>query len=146
MLEIGNGGMTSDEYHTHMSLWSILAAPLIAGNDLRNMSSDTASILLNSDVIAVDQDARGVQGYPLSVSGNQQIWVKPLSGGSVALGLFNLGTTATSISVQLSNLGLSNSVSARDLWTHQAVTFQNGGYQATVAPHGVVMLRIDPLP
>ncbi len=146
MLEIGNGGMTSDEYRTHFSLWSILAAPLMAGNDVRGMTQDTISILLNTDVIAVDQDAAGIQGHQLSVSGNQEIWVKPLSGGAVAVGLFNRDSQAANMSVQLNDLGLSGNVSARDLWAHQSVAFQGGGYQASVPPHGVVMLRITPAP
>jgi alpha-galactosidase len=145
MLEIGNGGMTTDEYRTHMSLWAMLAAPLLAGNDVRSMTADTVSILLNSEVIAIDQDAAGIQGHRLSVSGEQEIWVKPLSGGRVGVGLFNRGSQPATISVALSALGFSGQVSARDLWTHQAVTFQSGVFQAAVPPHGVVMLRVDPV-
>jgi alpha-galactosidase len=84
MLEIGNGGMTTDEYRTHFSLWSILAAPLLAGKDVRSMTTDTTSILLNNEVIAIDQDAAGIQGHQLSVSGTQEICIKPLSAGGVA--------------------------------------------------------------
>ena len=146
MLEIGNGGMTTDEYRTHMSLWAILAAPLLAGNDVRSMTADTVSILLNSEVIAVDQDVAGIQGHRLSVSGDQEIWVKPLSAGRVGVGLFNRGSQPANISVASSALGFSGQVSARDLWTHQAVAFQSGAFQATVPSHGVVMLRVDPVP
>ena len=70
MLEIGNGGMTTDEYRTHMSLWAIFAAPLLAGNDVRTMTPDTQSILINKEVIAIDQDAMGVQGHRADKSGD----------------------------------------------------------------------------
>ena len=69
MLEIGNGGMTHDEYITHMSLWAILAAPLLAGNDLSKMTDDTKAILMNKSAIAVDQDKLGKQGYRVSEVG-----------------------------------------------------------------------------
>ena len=89
MLEIGNGGMSADEYRTQMSLWAILAAPLLAGNDLSKMDETTKSILMNKEVIAVDQDSLGVQGFRL---GPPQIWVRPLSGGAKALAIFNYVT------------------------------------------------------
>jgi alpha-galactosidase len=82
MLEIGNGGMNDDEYRTHMSLWSILAAPLLAGNDLRNMTPAIAGILMNREVIAVDQDKEGKQGRRITKSGDQEVWAKPLSDGA----------------------------------------------------------------
>src|SRR5437763_3974898 len=88
MLEIGNGGMSNDEYRTHMSLWSILAAPLLAGNDIRNMTPEIRSILMNSEVIAIDQDRAGIQGKRVWQSGEQEIWVRELSGGSHAIALF----------------------------------------------------------
>src|SRR5438477_12141673 len=87
MLEVGNGGMTDDEYRTHMSLWSILAAPLLAGNDIRNMTPEIKSILMNNEVIAIDQDRAGIQGKRAWQSGDQDIWVRELSGGSHAIAL-----------------------------------------------------------
>jgi alpha-galactosidase len=89
MLEIGNGGMSADEYRTQMSLWAMLAAPLLAGNDLSKMDETTKSILMNGEVIAVDQDAMGVQGFRL---GPPQVWVRALSGGAKALAIFNYVT------------------------------------------------------
>ncbi len=97
MLEIGNGGMTDTEYQTHMSLWSILAAPLLAGNDLQHQSPETLAILTNREVIAVDQDAAGKQGTRVSKSGDQEIWVKDLADGSKAIALFNLGADSASV-------------------------------------------------
>src|SRR5437667_12653993 len=79
MLEIGNGGMTDTEYRTHMSLWALLAAPLLAGNDLRNVTPGILSILTNRDVIAIDQDARGVQGRRVKKDGDIETWTRPLA-------------------------------------------------------------------
>src|SRR5258708_26676469 len=89
MREGGNGGMDRDEYRTHMALWAILAAPLLAGNDLRNMSQETKDMLTNADVLAVDQDPKGVQGHRVWQEGPLEIWTRPLTDGSPALGPFN---------------------------------------------------------
>ena len=93
MLEIGNGGMSAPEYRTHMSLWAMLAAPLLAGNDLRDMSDETRQILMNKEVIAIDQDKLGRQGHKISKEGGAEIWTKALENGDLALALFNRGET-----------------------------------------------------
>src|SRR2546421_8951027 len=100
MLEVGNGGMTTDEYRTHMALWSILAAPLLAGNDIRNMTPETKSILLNREVIAIDQDKAGVQGSRVWKSGDQEIWARPLSNGATALAILNRATEPAKVTVR----------------------------------------------
>eukprot|EP00054_Salpingoeca_dolichothecata_P008738 m.49531 g.49531 ORF g.49531 m.49531 type:complete len:513 (+) comp17928_c0_seq1:21-1559(+) len=89
MLLIGNDCITEDEARTQMAMWSIFAAPLIMGNDLRNLTSSHVPILLNKDAIAVNQDAKGEQGLRLSAKGAQEVWARNLSDGSVAVGLFN---------------------------------------------------------
>src|SRR5665213_375359 len=89
MLEIGNGGMSAIEYRTHMSLWSMLAAPLLAGNDLRAMTDETKSILTNKDAIAIDQDTAGRQGHRASQNGDTEIWVRELADGGIAVAMFN---------------------------------------------------------
>jgi alpha-galactosidase len=143
MLEIGNGGMADDEYKTHMSLWSILAAPLLAGNDLRNMSSATRDILLNREVIAVDQDKDGKQGRRIAKSGDQEVWMKPLSDGSDAIGLFNRGSAPAKISIKWPDLGFKSAPTrARDLWAHTDVKLNAEEYSVNVPAHGVAMLRI----
>jgi alpha-galactosidase len=142
MLEIGNGHMTDDEYRTHMSLWALTAAPLLAGNDIRSMSPATKDILLNREVIAIDQDALGKQASPIK-SGDLETWIKPLADGSVAVGVVNLGTAEASASIKASDLGLGASVkSARDLWKHTAVEFHDGAYTAPVPSHGILLLRV----
>ncbi len=143
MLEVGNGGMSDDEYKTHMSLWSILAAPLLAGNDLSKMTPETLAILTNKEVIAVDQDPLGKQGDRAFAVGLTEIWTKPLSGGALAAGLFNRDTEAHSVTLKLKDIGFSNHAKLRDLWTHQDVTASDGSYTVTVPPHGVVMLKVS---
>jgi alpha-galactosidase len=143
MLEIGNGHMTDDEYRTHMSLWALVASPLLAGNDVRTMTDVTKSILLNKEVIAVDQDALGKQASPKK-NGDLETWVKPLADGGVAVAVVNLGAVAAQATVTEADLGLSGKVrKARDLWAHQDVKFIGGAYAATVPSHGVLLLRVN---
>ena len=143
MLEVGNGGMKADEYRTQMSLWSMLAAPLLAGNDLSHMNSVTRSILMNKEVIAIDQDTLGVQASRL---GPLQIWIKPLSGGAKAVAIFNyvVDDQAIPITLQLEDVGFPGSVHARDLWAHKDLGLLHATYTVIVPPGGVVMLRLWP--
>ncbi len=139
MLEIGNGGMTDTEYQTHMSLWSILAAPLLAGNDLREMTPSVKAILVNREVIAIDQDRDGKQGRRAWSSGEQEIWVRDLSGGHHAVALFNRGAAPAKISASWAALKMSAPAKGRDVWTHSDVSFQGPDLSATVPSHGVVL-------
>ncbi|MBS1857479.1 MAG: glycoside hydrolase family 27 protein [Acidobacteria bacterium] len=142
MLEIGNGGMTDTEYRTHMSLWSILAAPLLAGNDIRSMSDSIKEILLNKEVIAVDQDKKGVQGTRVRKDGDLEVWKKPLEKG-VAVGLFNRGAETARMSVKWSEVGVTKkNPKVRDLWAHQDLK-AGGEYTVEVPSHGVVMLKVE---
>ena len=142
MLEVGNGGMNEDEYRTHMSLWAILAAPLIAGNDLTRMTPFTVELLTNREVIAVDQDPLGKQGYRIAQEGPFEIWMKPLADGSKAVGLFNRQRSTELMTVSLSQLGIDGDASARDLWLKKNLGIANGKFSAYVPSHGVVMVRI----
>jgi alpha-galactosidase len=147
MLEIGNGGMTGDEYRLHMSVWAMLSAPLIAGNDLRTMSDETKSILLNTEVIAVDQDkavnpvrAVGQPGTPDTAV----VWAKTLADGSLAIAMLNRGEAPTPMSVAWNSIGLAGKrIQARDLWAHGAVEASGDSYTAVVPKHGVTMLRVS---
>lgn len=143
MLEVGNGHMTADEYRTHITLWALTAAPLLAGNDVRTMTAETKSILLNKEVIAVDQDALGKQAVPVKV-GQLERWVKPLADGGVAIGIVNLGAAPAVGNVEIKDLPIQGSAKqVRDLWTHQIVALQNGAYSATIPAHGTLLLRIS---
>jgi len=141
MLEIGNGGMNADEYRTQMSLWAILAAPLLAGNDLSKMDDTTQSILMNREVIAVDQDKLGAQGTRV---GPLQVWMKPLEDGSKAVALFNFVTddVPQPITLRFKDIGFAGSVRARDLWAHKDMGVLRDSYTVTPPKGGVVMLRI----
>ncbi len=141
MLEVGNGGMNADQYRTQMSLWAILAAPLLAGNDLSKMDETTKSILMNNEVIAVDQDKLGIQGFRL---GPLQTWVRPLADGAKAVALFNFVTddVPQPITVRLKDLGFTGPVHARDLWAHKDLGLISDSYTATPPEGGVVMLRL----
>ncbi len=143
MLEVGNGHMTDDEYRTHMSLWALVAAPLLAGNDVRNMTAPTKAILLNSEVIAIDQDPLGKQASPVK-NGDLETWVKPLEGGSVAVGVVNLGSAEAQAKINANDLHLGGTVKkARNLWTHKDLQFTGNIYSATVPSHGVLLLRVS---
>jgi alpha-galactosidase len=142
MLEIGNGAMTDDEYRTHMSLWAILAAPLLAGNDLRSMTPSIHAILTNRAVIAINQDPLGKQGSRAWVSGDQEIWTRSLADGSVAVALFNRGAVAAPMKVRWADIGLGKHGAATDVWTSRHVDAGAPEYETTVPSHGVVMLRV----
>jgi alpha-galactosidase len=145
MLEIGNGGMTDDEYRAHLSLWAILAAPLIAGNDVRTMSPATRDILLNREVIAVDQDSLGLQGLLVQEPApDLQVWAKRLRDGSRAVVLLNRSPLQTVIGASWWRLGLRGPARVRDLWTHTDLGTFTDRFSATVPPHGAVMVRITP--
>ena len=142
MLEVGNGGMSSEEYRTHMSLWAILAAPLLAGNDLTTMSPETIALLTNREVIAVDQDPLGKQGDRVSEEGPIEIWARPLAGGSKAVGVFNRLSTPLSATVDFRQLGFDGTVKVRDIWQPKDLGAMKDPYTVTVLPHGVVFLRV----
>ena len=146
MLEVGNGGMTLPEYHAHFALWAILAAPLISGNDLRDMKPEIAEILLNQEVIAVDQDKLGRQGRRVRKDGDLEVWARPLEGGNRAAVLLNRGTAEKSISVKWTDLDYPASLSAnvRDLWQKKDLGKMHGEFSAQVAPHSAVMITIKP--
>jgi alpha-galactosidase len=142
MLEIGNGAMSLDEYRTHMSLWSILASPLIAGNDVRDMTADIASILMNKEVIDVDQDALGKQGVRVSKSGDLEVWSRPLADGGLAVALFNRSADHAKITARWSDLGLKGGKSVRDLWAHEDRGKASAEISADVPSHGVAMFKL----
>ena len=144
MLEIGNGGMTADEYRTHMSLWALLAAPLLSGNDLRTMSDETKSILMNKEVIAIDQDPDAHPARRISPPDATGVVVtRLLHDGSVALALFNRSDQVQTIDVKWDNIGLTRrKVQARDLWKHAEEPVSADGYSASVPAHGVVLLKL----
>jgi len=146
MLEVGNGGMTIPEYRAHFSFWALLAAPLIAGNDVRSMSPEIKEILTNSEVIAVNQDKLGRQGRRARKDGDLEVWSKTLADGSRAVILFNRGGSEAEVKVNWEEIGYPSHLGAkvRDLWTHKDLGLSTGSFSAKVASHSVVMLKIEP--
>jgi alpha-galactosidase len=142
MLEIGNG-MTTTEQQTEFSLWSEMAAPLIAGTNIAGASSTTLGILTNSRVIAVDQDSLGKQGTEVSSSGGLDVLAKPLANGDVAVALFNENASAATISTSASAIGKTgaSSYTLTDLWSG-ATSSTSGTISASVPAHGTVMFRV----
>ena len=143
MLEIGNGGMSDTEYRTHMSLWCLLAAPLLAGNDIRDMQKSIADILMNKEAIAVDQDKLGRQGVRVTKEGDLEVWAKPLADGGYAAGLFNRGDKDAKVTARFAGIGIPGTHKVRDLWKHEDLGTVTGEYSAEVPSHGVVMVRIS---
>jgi alpha-galactosidase len=146
MLEVGNGGMTTTEYRAHFSLWCLLSAPLMAGNDLRSMTPEIKQILTNREVIAIDQDPLGMQGRRVKRDGDRDVWAKQLADGGRAVVLFNRGAKAAELSVSWTELGYPPHLAAnvRDLWAGKDLGKLSGKFSAEVPSHGVVMVTVKP--
>jgi alpha-galactosidase len=146
MLEVGNGELTLDENKAHFSLWCILAAPLMMGNDIRKATPEIMEILLNKEAIAVNQDPLGRQGVKVRDYGDLEIWSKPLHDGSRAVVLFNRSDRETNMGVLWTEIGYPEHLTAkiRDLWQKKDLGTSTGAYAADVPSHGVVMLKIIP--
>ncbi|MEU6606971.1 NPCBM/NEW2 domain-containing protein [Streptomyces shenzhenensis] len=144
MLEVGNGGMTDTEYRTHFSMWSIMAAPLLIGTDLRTASPAAFGILGNKEVIAVDQDPLGRQGTVVSSAGGRWVVAKEMQDGSRAVALFNESGTAQRITTTARAVGLPDApgYTLRDLWQHRGY-HTAGTVSATVPAHGTVLVRVQ---
>jgi alpha-galactosidase len=141
MLEIGNGNLTPDENYTHMTLWCMLSAPLLIGCDMPKMSPFIISLFSNDEVLAVNQDALGKQGWRARQDGRTEVWMKPLADGGTAVAFFNRGDSAADVSVQWSDLKLSGPQSIRDLWRQKDIGVQDSGYTVNVAPHGAELFK-----
>jgi alpha-galactosidase len=145
MLEVGNGKLTHDENLTHMSFWAMLAAPLLAGNNLTRMTDDVLAILTNREVIAIDQDSLGRPARVLYQEGPVQIWSRPLADGSVAFAIFNIGTDRASmggVRLPLREAGFTKGASARDVWAHHDLGVIQDVAPITVPSHGVMLLKL----
>jgi alpha-galactosidase len=146
MLEVGNGGMTTDEDRAHFSMWALFSAPLLVGTDLTRMSAETKATLLNRDVIAIDQDPAGFQGHRVKKDGDLEVWSKQLADGGRAVVLLNRSAATAPISVAWTDIGYPNSISAnvRDLWSKKNFPSQKGSYSAQVPSHAAVMITVMP--
>lgn len=151
MLEVGNGQMTRDEYITHFSMWSMLASPLMAGNDIRKMDKETKEILTNAEVIAVNQDARGEQARRFMDMGDHEIWAKPLANGEVAVCFMNRTDHVWNLNHDwkgnamyfVSDVKISKQAyTVRDLWQHKEIGTTDKNTVYDIPAHGVLMVRL----
>ena len=146
MLEVGNGGMTKEEYQAHFSMWALLSAPLLAGTDLAHMTPDTKEILLNEEVIAVDQDTMGLPGRRVKKMDELEVWSKQLADGGRAVALLNRSDKPAIIVANWQDIGYPSSLagSVRDLWAKKDLGRRVGSYSAEVPRHGVVLVTVQP--
>lgn len=152
MLEVGNGRMTYDEYKTHFSMWAMLAAPLMAGNDIRNMDAETKEILTNTDVIAVNQDTKGVQATKFLDMGDHEIWAKSLSNAEVAVCFMNRSAQAWELDYDwkdytmyfVRDVSIHRHVyNVYDLWQHKNIGTTEDNLKTVIPSHGVLMVRLS---
>jgi alpha-galactosidase len=139
MLEIGNGGMSYDEYKTHMTLWVLLAAPLLAGNDLAKMNDADKGLLTNKEAIAIDQDSLGKQGERVWQSGDFSVWTKPLSGGRTAVGFLNSAGEQRDLAIDLSEIGFAKGANLHDVWSGKDMGHRSGKVVQTIPKHGALL-------
>ncbi|MEV6304969.1 ricin-type beta-trefoil lectin domain protein [Actinoplanes sp. NPDC051861] len=143
MMEVGRGGMTDTEQRSHFALWAVMASPLIAGNDLRSMSTATQTILKNPRLIAINQDTLGLQANQISYDGTRRVLAKRLANGDVAVALFNQGGSTTTVSTTAAAIGKSgSSFTLQDAWSG-ATTSTSGSISASVPGHGTVVYRVS---
>ncbi|GIF02123.1 glycoside hydrolase family 27 protein [Paractinoplanes rishiriensis] len=143
MMVVGRGGMTDTEMRTHFAMWAVMAAPLIAGNDVRSMDAATSTILKNSRLIAVNQDSLGLQGVQVSIDSGRRVLAKRLSNGDVAVALYNPGSGAATMSTTAAAIGKSgSSFTLTDAWTG-ATSTTSGTISANVPSHGTVVYRVS---
>jgi len=144
MLEVGNGKLSLAENRSHFSMWAMLAAPLLAGNDLPNMKPEIKAILTNKDVIAIDQDKLGKQATRAYVDGEVEVWTRPLAGGAMAVAVLNVGDDHVAthpFHLNLAKLGLHGPQKGRDLWTGKDVTFTEN-QAIELKSHDTLLVRI----
>jgi alpha-galactosidase len=145
MLEVGNGSLTENENRAHFGIWAMMAAPLIAGNDLRSMSTSVKAILTAPEIIAVNQDVLGVQGTRIKGSGSLEVWKKKLNGtNTMAVAFLNRTNAAADISVTWTELGLpAGTATVRDLWAKSDLGSSTDSYTAKSVPsHGITMVKL----
>ncbi|CAN6463354.1 unnamed protein product [Victoria cruziana] len=146
MLEVGNGGMTLEEYRSHFSIWALMKAPLLIGCDLRSMSNETLGLLNNKEVISINQDKLGVQGKKVKKFGDLEIWAGPLGRGRVAVVLWNRGSSQSSITAKWEDIGLNSTtvVDVRDVWMHKTTSSMKEELTAAVDSHACKMYVLTP--
>ncbi len=144
MLEVGNGKLTPDENRTHMGMWAMLAAPLLAGNNLTQLTPEVTAVLLNKEVIAIDQDSLGKEAERVYQEGPVEIWSRPLADGGHAVAIINFGEDYTflrGISLHLKEAGVRRGAQARDVWGAKDLASVDDSYKFGLKRHEMLLLR-----
>ncbi|KAJ1403983.1 Glycosyl hydrolase, all-beta [Sesbania bispinosa] len=146
MLEVGNGGMTAEEYRAHFSIWALAKAPLLVGCDIRAMDNTTFELISNPEVIAVNQDKLGIQGKKVKSNNDLEVWVDPLEGNKVAVILWNRSSSNATVTASWSDIGLESGtiVDARDLWAHSTQSSVSREISAELDSHACKMYILTP--
>jgi alpha-galactosidase len=137
--------LTPNEQYTHLSLWCLLASPLLVGCDLTQLDEFTLNLLANDEVLDVDQDPLGRQAARVTVEGPLEVWAKDMEDGSKAVGLFNRDDVPRTVAAQWSDLGLSGPCEVRDLWRQATIGVVQKEFSVRVLAHGVVLVRMSPI-
>lgn len=154
MLEVGNTGLTLDENITHFSMWAMLAAPLITGNDIRAMDDEILSILKNEEVIAINQDSLGNQAIRFLDMGDHEIWVKHLQNKELAICFLNRSEETWQLDYDWTRLNIyhkgsirfsKQNYSIRDLWKHENIGTTRENLKIGINKHGVLLLKLHPI-
>ncbi len=144
MLEVGNKGMTFAEWRSHFSLWCVLAAPLIAGNDVRHMTKETHDIITNSEAIALDQDPLGREGTRFRADDNGEVWYKQLSGGDWGVCLLNPTKASEQLKLSWKDLTFLNGdkYHVRDIWSAKDLGDTDTDFSGEIVSHDVALFRL----
>lgn len=147
MLEVGNEGLTFAESRAHFSLWGILAAPLMAGNDVRNMTPEITAILVDKEALAINQDSLGKQGWRFRREPGREIWVRELAGGDWAVALLNTGDSAADLEIDFGHgwWFVGGECSVRDIWDKKDAGTSKQVFKKRLDSHDVAYLRLSPL-
>ena len=147
MLEVGNNGLSYEEQRSQMTMWSIMAAPIMISSDVRKMSNETKDLYLNKDMIAINQDSLGVQGHRISDKQGKQVWTKPLKNGDIAVALLNNNSSTQTVECDFADIGVDGEVEVRDAWKKKDLGALSH-VSIELPAHGSALLRlvVKPVP
>lgn len=144
MLEVGNGKLTIEESKAQLSLWSMLSAPLMAGNDLRDMDESIRDLLTNKEIISIDQDSLGISAKKSIDDGEFEVFVKPLTDDELSVCFFNREDFKVDIEFDWEQLAFEKSYQIRDLWNHKSLGVTTNELKMEIPAHGVIHVRLHP--
>ena len=143
-MRLRDSRLTANEQHIHFTLWTLLASPLLLGNDLTQMDDFELNLVTNDEVLAVHQDPLGKPADRVARNGELEVWSRPLTDGSLAVGLFNRDEMDMPVSVKWSELGIKGKHTVRDLWRQKDVGKFDGEFSRVVPRHGTLFVKVSP--